>query len=103
MPARGGPLRDICTILCAYDISWRRGRDSNPRYGVTVRLISSQVHSTTLPPLRSASTNSGAHFTSNLQFRAECSHAEFKTTFANGIGQPEPAAGWLRPAASSLA
>src|SRR5437879_3241813 len=32
--------------------SWRRGRDSNPRYGDTVRLISSQVHSTTLPPLR---------------------------------------------------
>lgn len=31
---------------------WRRGWDSNPRYGVTVRLISSQVHSTTLPPLR---------------------------------------------------
>jgi hypothetical protein len=31
---------------------WRRGWDSNPRYGKTVRLISSQVHSTTLPPLR---------------------------------------------------
>jgi hypothetical protein len=30
---------------------WRRGWDSNPRYGKTVRLISSQVHSTTLPPL----------------------------------------------------
>ena len=30
---------------------WRRGRDSNPR-NLTVRLISSQVHSTTLPPLR---------------------------------------------------
>lgn len=29
------------------DTSW----DSNPRYGETVRLISSQVHSTTLPPL----------------------------------------------------
>ena len=29
---------------------WRRGRDSNPRY-VSVRLISSQVQSTTLPPL----------------------------------------------------
>jgi membrane-bound lytic murein transglycosylase F len=33
---------------------WRRGWDSNPRYGKTVRLISSQVHSTTLPPLREA-------------------------------------------------
>ncbi len=31
--------------------NWRRGWDSNPRYGETVRLISSQVHSTTLPPL----------------------------------------------------
>ena len=31
--------------------SWRRGRDSNPR-NLTVRLISSQVHSTTLPPLQ---------------------------------------------------
>ena len=30
---------------------WRRGWDSNPRY-LAVRLISSQVHSTTLPPLR---------------------------------------------------
>src|ERR1035437_5024099 len=30
---------------------WRRGWDSNPRY-LAVRLISSQVQSTTLPPLR---------------------------------------------------
>ena len=30
---------------------WRRGRDSNPRY-LTAHLISSQAHSTTLPPLR---------------------------------------------------
>src|SRR5574343_324899 len=30
---------------------WRRGWDSNPRY-LAVRLISNQVHSTTLPPLR---------------------------------------------------
>ena len=30
---------------------WRRGWDSNPRY-LAVRLISSQVHSTTLPPLQ---------------------------------------------------
>src|SRR5688572_5043361 len=32
--------------------NWRRGRDSNPRYAINVRLISSQVHSTTLPPLQ---------------------------------------------------
>ena len=38
-----------CGAFC--DISWRRGGDSNPRY-LAVRLISSQVHSTTLPPLR---------------------------------------------------
>ena len=31
---------------------WRRGWDSNPRY-LAVRLISSQVHSATLPPLHS--------------------------------------------------
>lgn len=30
---------------------WRRGGDSNPRYAINVCLISSQVHSTTLPPL----------------------------------------------------
>jgi hypothetical protein len=33
-------------------IFWRRGWDSNPRYGRTVHLISSQAHSTTLAPLR---------------------------------------------------
>ena len=38
-PARGGALDN-----------WRSGWDSNPRY-LAVRLISSQVHSTTLPPL----------------------------------------------------
>ena len=32
-------------------LHWRRGWDSNPRYVIHVRLISSQVHSTTLPPL----------------------------------------------------
>ena len=32
-------------------VFWRRGWDSNPRY-LAVRLISSQVHSTTLPPLQ---------------------------------------------------
>ena len=35
---------------------WRRERDSNPRYGETVRLISSQVQSTTLPSLRVSTT-----------------------------------------------
>ena len=32
-------------------IFWRRGWDSNPRYGRTVHLISNQAHSTTLAPL----------------------------------------------------
>src|SRR3546814_17779615 len=32
--------------------NWRRGGDSNPRYAINVRLISNQVHSTALPPLR---------------------------------------------------
>jgi hypothetical protein len=36
---------------------WRRGWDSNPRYAIHVRLISSQVHSTTLPPLRKWAAN----------------------------------------------
>src|SRR5215467_5328031 len=34
---------------------WRRGWDSNPRYGKTVHRISNPAHSTTLPPLRGAS------------------------------------------------
>ena len=63
------------TDLQTHIHNWRRGRDSNPRYGVTVRLISSQVHSTTLPPLRLLPHNTlpdvarhreGAHFTSNI-------------------------------------
>lgn len=33
---------------------WRRGGDSNPRGAINACLISSQVHSTTLPPLRKA-------------------------------------------------
>ena len=33
---------------------WRRGWDSNPRYGETAHLISSQAHSTTLAPLHEA-------------------------------------------------
>ena len=32
--------------------AWRRGWDSNPRYGITVHRISSPAHSTTLPPLQ---------------------------------------------------
>src|SRR5690606_36537864 len=31
--------------------NWRRGGDSNPRGAINACLISSQVHSTTLPPL----------------------------------------------------
>jgi hypothetical protein len=32
---------------------WRKGWDSNPRYGITVHRISSPAHSTTLPPFLS--------------------------------------------------
>src|SRR5690606_35374921 len=47
------PKQSPCnSIRCKGFTNWRRGWDSNPRYGITVRLISSQVHSTTLPPLR---------------------------------------------------
>ncbi len=35
---------------------WRRGRDSNPRYGVTVHLLSKQAPSTARPPLRRKTT-----------------------------------------------
>src|SRR5436190_24215997 len=38
-------------IACADRVWWRRGSDSNPRYGITVHRISSPAHSTTLPPL----------------------------------------------------
>ena len=38
---------------------WRRGWDSNPRYGRTVHLISSQAHSTTLAPLLSSACSVG--------------------------------------------
>ena len=34
---------------------WRRGWDSNPRYGNTVNRISNPAHSTTLPPLQKCS------------------------------------------------
>src|SRR5690606_35252682 len=39
------PLRGVMRI-------WRRGGDSNPRGAINACLISSQVHSTALPPLR---------------------------------------------------
>ena len=38
---------------------WRRGWDSNPRYGRTVHLISSQAHSTTLAPLLNSAFSFG--------------------------------------------
>ena len=41
-------------------VYWRRGWDSNPRY-LAVRLISSQVHSATLPPLRYSSRDSSVN------------------------------------------
>src|SRR5690606_16103675 len=36
----------------ALEFFWRKGRDSNPRYGKPVYRISSPAHSTTLPPFR---------------------------------------------------
>src|SRR5690348_16374995 len=39
---------------------WRRGWDSNPRYGKTVNRISNPAHSTTLPPLRAAANDRSA-------------------------------------------
>src|SRR5690349_13885859 len=52
---------------------WRRERDSNPRY-LAVRLISSQVHSTTLPPLLIGSITA-----------FECSEVEeYSRVFCNG-------------------
>ncbi len=38
------------------NLIWRRGRDSNPRYGVTVHLLSKQAPSTARPPLRKLRT-----------------------------------------------
>ena len=42
----GSPLRQVCRLIP----SWRRGRDSNPRY-LAVHCISNAARSTTLPPL----------------------------------------------------
>src|SRR5258706_16438173 len=42
LPLLGYPLKTV----------WRRGWDSNPRYGETVNRISNPAHSTTLPPLQ---------------------------------------------------
>ena len=51
-PRRTGLLAVLLDFLRLLKTgSWRRGGDSNPGY-LAVRLISSQVHSTTLPPLR---------------------------------------------------
>gem|GEM_PF-3897443 len=35
-----------------HSVCWRKGWDSNPRYGITVYRISSPAHSTSLPPFR---------------------------------------------------
>src|SRR5207342_1662242 len=57
-PKQKRPLRGV------FVHDWRRGRDSNPRCAINARLISSQVHSTALPPLRGVARlhrpNSGA-------------------------------------------
>ena len=38
--------------------TWRKGRDSNPRYGRAVYRISSPAHSTSLPPFRTIHSTS---------------------------------------------
>ena len=38
--------------MCAFFTSVRRGRDSNPRYGVTAYTLSKRAPSTARPPLR---------------------------------------------------
>jgi hypothetical protein len=54
-----------CSVVVAEPLRthfWRKGRDSNPRYGETVHRISSPAHSTTLPPFRMWSRlREGAH------------------------------------------
>ena len=49
-----GPLANVPPKL----VTWRRGRDSNPRY-LAVHLISNQTQSTTLPPLHSRTLEEG--------------------------------------------
>ena len=44
-----------------YAKKWRRGRDSNPR-SLAARLISSQLQSTTLPPLRKRDSTAAGVF-----------------------------------------
>ena len=39
---------------------WRKGWDSNPRYGITVYRISSPAHSTSLPPFQDTALSSRA-------------------------------------------
>src|SRR6185312_15153379 len=47
-PFAGNKKRPQGAFFCF----WRRGCDSNPRYGNTVNRISNPAHSTTLPPLQ---------------------------------------------------
>jgi hypothetical protein len=53
----GEKIGGSCVRILLYQdviiMNWRRGWDSNPRYGRTVHLISNQAHSTTLAPLHS--------------------------------------------------
>ena len=42
--------KQLLSVLLCF-LKWRRGWDSNPRYGVTVHLISNQARSTTPAPL----------------------------------------------------
>ena len=43
----------LSAFVCYFEKDWwRKGRDSNPRYGRAVYRISSPAHSTSLPPFR---------------------------------------------------
>ena len=58
-------------------VVWRRGGDSNPRGAINACLISSQVHSTALPPLQMVPANRAANDKGHRQrgqavFHIEC-------------------------------
>ena len=50
-------------------VVWRRGGDSNPRGAINACLISSQVHSTALPPLQMVPANRDANNTGRTRWR----------------------------------
>src|SRR4051794_11837443 len=59
----------------AFFLIWRRGGDSNPRGAINACLISSQVHSTALPPLQMVPANRGANDKGHWQCRQGLFHS----------------------------